>query len=68
MITTVTNDRCQTLYGTSNQIKPINKNIGNGSQFVEQDTSKVFLFDEENLRWLEFSDINILSLIMRGLM
>lgn len=68
MITTVTNDRCQTLYGTSNQIKPINKNVGNGSQFVEQDTSKVFLFDEENLRWLEFSDINILSLIMRGLM
>jgi len=67
MITTVTNDRCQTLYGTSNDIKPINKYVGNGSQFIEQDTSKVFLFDEENSKWLEFSDINILALLMRGL-
>ena len=53
MITAVPNDRCGTYFGKSTDEKPI-ENVGNGSQFIEQDTSKIFLFDEENKKWLEF--------------
>lgn len=33
--------------------KPVD-NIGNGSVLLEMDTSKVYLFDEENSIWKEF--------------
>lgn len=33
--------------------KPVD-NIGNGSVLLEMDTSKVYLFDEENSTWKEF--------------
>lgn len=68
MLTAITNDRCQTYYGTSNDIKPINKYIGNGSQFIESDTSRIFLFDEQNQQWLNFEDVTTLTLLMRGLL
>ncbi len=66
MITNIPNDRCQTYYGTSSDEKPINKYIGNGAQFIEQDTSKIYLFDEENQKWVEITNGNILALMIRG--
>ncbi len=53
MITTVTNDKCYIIFGKKDDVKPT-KNIGNGSQFIEQDTGKIYFFDEENQKWLEF--------------
>lgn len=49
------------LYGLSTDIKPIknlqfnNSNylIRNGSTYYEMDTKKVFIYDEENQKWLE---------------
>lgn len=38
--------------GTSTDTKPT-KGVRNGSQFVEIDTGKVYLFDEENKQWIE---------------
>lgn len=40
------------LYGLSTDEKPLDK-IPNGSSFYEMDTQRVFLFDEENKRWLQ---------------
>lgn len=37
--------------GLSNDTKPTN--VGNGSSFVEIDTSRVFMFDETGDRWIE---------------
>lgn len=37
----------------STDTKPVD-NIGNGSVLLEMDTSKVYLFDEENSIWKEF--------------
>lgn len=43
--------------GKSSDIKPVvsygNYNIGNGSTFFEMDTSKLFMFDEEQQAWEE---------------
>ena len=39
------------LYGLSTDTKPTN--VNNASVFYEMDTKKMFLFDEENARWLE---------------
>lgn len=47
-----TEDRGAELKGLSTDEKPI-KNIPNGSSFYEMDTKKVFMFDEQNNRWLE---------------
>lgn len=45
------------LYGLSTDEKPIKKfgttHIGNASTFLEMDTSKVFIYDEENHIWYE---------------
>ena len=41
------------LYGLSVDTKPT-RDIVNGSSFVEMNTGKIFLFDEENAQWLEF--------------
>lgn len=54
MICTVPNDRCVNIFGKSTDRKPKNKHIGNGSQFIEQDTGKIFFYDEEHKEWLEF--------------
>ena len=40
-------------YGLSTDTKPINKEIPNGSSYVEIDTNTQYLFDAENLRWVE---------------
>ena len=49
------------LYSLSTDIKPIDKiefqgtkySITNGSTLYEMDTKSVFLFDEENERWIQ---------------
>lgn len=41
-------------YGLSTDTKPVD-GVANGSCFIEMDTRKIFLFDEENKRWLLFS-------------
>lgn len=43
---------CYDLRGLSTDKKPV-KNVGNGSTFIEMDTSKVFIFDKENNSWKE---------------
>lgn len=58
MISTVTNDRCLELRGLSTDEKPtkwFDSPIGNGSVFLEIDTGKVFIFDEENQEWVELA-------------
>ena len=40
-------------YCLSTDIKPT-EGVANGSCLVEMDTGKLFFFDEENQRWLEF--------------
>lgn len=47
-----TEDRGAELKGLSTDKKPI-QDIPNGSSFYEMDTKKVFMFDEQNSRWLE---------------
>lgn len=43
-----------TAYGLSTDEKPTNL-IANGSMFIEEDTRKVYLFDEENGVWRHFA-------------
>lgn len=40
------------LYGLSTDTKPTN--VSNATMFVEIDTGKIFFFDEESNKWLEF--------------
>lgn len=65
MVTVTPNDKCFLFYGLSSETKPITPYIGNGSEFIEQNTGKVFLFDEENQKWLEFTNTTILFLLRR---
>ena len=44
-------DAPHTYYGLSTDEKPLDAN--NASKFIEMDTDKVFLFDEEGTEWLE---------------
>lgn len=39
------------IYGLSTDIKPMD--VNNASVFWEMDTKKLWMFDEENKRWLE---------------
>lgn len=52
-----TNSRILELYGKSSDTKPIDFIDGvqviNGSVFIEIDTGKGFLFDEQNKKWEE---------------
>jgi hypothetical protein len=41
-----------TVYGLSTDEKPID-GYKNADRFMEMDTGKVFLFDEQNKKWLE---------------
>lgn len=54
MITVTPNEKCFLFYGLSSDKKPITPYIGNGSEFIEQDTGKIYFFDEDNQEWLEF--------------
>ncbi len=54
MISAIPNDRSFTIFGKSSDTKPTTDKIGNGSQFIEQDTGKIYFYDEENRQWLEF--------------
>lgn len=49
MITT-RNEKTYEFRGLSTDVKPV-ENVGNGSVFIEMDTSKVFMFDEQNKVW-----------------
>ncbi len=53
MITSAYGDRVFELYGLSTDTKPTD--VGNGSTFVEMDTTKVFMFSAESKEWLELS-------------
>ena len=61
MITIATNMDGQRIphefYGLSTDEKPVATvngcRITNGSVFIEMDTKKVYMFDEENEQWLE---------------
>ncbi len=49
---TATGTQTHEFRGLSTDEKPI-KYVGNGSVFFEMDTLKLFMFDAENLVWLE---------------
>ena len=51
MITTI-NEKTYEFRGLSIDEKPIER-VGNGSVFIELDTGKVFIFDEQNKTWRE---------------
>ena len=53
MVTPV-NEKTLTFRGLSTDNKPTTEIVGNGSVFIEMDTSKVFLYDLESSTWLEF--------------
>ena len=53
-MTTTINEKTYEYRGLSTDIKPMEK-AGNGSVFIEMDTGKVYIFDEENLIWIELS-------------
>ena len=42
----------ETLFGIHTDSKPTN--VGNGSAFIEMDTSKLYFFDAENTTWCEW--------------
>ena len=46
MITTI-NEKTYEFRGLSTDEKPVER-VGNGSVFIELDTGKVFIFDEQN--------------------
>ena len=61
MITTV-NERCVVLRGLSGQQKPLKKDmklLGNGSTFIELDTAQLFMYDEENDRWINLTKVQM---------
>ena len=61
MITAV-NERCVVLRGLSGQQKPLKKDmklLGNGSTFIELDTAQLFMYDEENDRWINLTKVQM---------
>ena len=49
---TVTGEKTYEYRGLSTDVKPT-KRVGNGSIFIEMDTGKVYIFDEEYIVWRE---------------
>ena len=53
----VVNEKILELVGLSTDTKPLKKIDGvaitNGSTFMEMDTCNIFMYDEENHRWLQ---------------
>jgi len=61
MITAV-NEHCVVLRGLSGQPKPLKKDmklLGNGSTFIELDTAQLFMYDEENDRWINLTKVQL---------
>ena len=46
-------DQPMEAYGLSTDEKPLD--MPNASRFIEMDTGKIFLFDEENTVWHQFN-------------
>lgn len=40
--------------GLSADSKPVTEDVGNGSSFIEMDTSKVYFYDEAGHTWREW--------------
>jgi len=54
MITSTTEQRTLELVGLSTDTKPVNVAwLGNGSTFLEMNTGKVYIYDEDNKVWRE---------------
>ena len=53
MVTPVS-EKTLSFRGLRGDTKPTDDYVGNGSVFIEMDTSKVFLYDKESGEWLEF--------------
>lgn len=56
------NERCIELRGLSTDKKPLKKDyklLGNGSTFLEMDTAQLWMYDEENDRWLNVTKIQL---------
>lgn len=51
MVTGSNENGVVTIYGLSTDTKPINKNLRNGTKFIEMDTSHVYFYDEQNKQW-----------------
>ena len=51
-MTTTINEKTYEYRGLSTDVKPLEE-AGNGSVFIEMDTGKVFMFDEQNKVWKE---------------
>ncbi len=54
MVTTRT-EKVYLFSGLSSDEKPIGQRVGNGSLFIEMDTSKIFIYSEEAQTWTPFS-------------
>ena len=52
---TVVNTTPPTYYGLSTETKPT-QNVPGGSAWMEEDTSKIFLFNEDANQWYEFGN------------
>lgn len=52
MLTKITTGKTFIIYGLSTDTKPT-EGVENGSVFYEMDTHNVFMFDGENVQWLE---------------
>ena len=56
------NERTYEFRGLSTDTKPIKKTfplLGNGSTFMEMDTAQLWMYDEENDRWLNITKIQL---------
>ena len=59
------------LYGISTDTKPIEKfgttYIGNASTYLEMDTGKIFIYDEENHKWYEMQEVYFMDIVTYAL-
>lgn len=56
------NERTYEFRGLSTDAKPTKKTyplLGNGSTFLEMDTAQLWMYDEENDRWLNITKIQL---------
>lgn len=58
MIRTISGDNVRKYTGLSTDTKPLD--CWGGSSFIEIDTGKVYLFDEANGSWEEYTGSNII--------
>ena len=43
-----------TMLGKSTDVKPTTEDVGNGSAYVEMDTSNVYFYDEAGQSWIAY--------------